>query len=135
MLKQEKRNSSRSWKSRYNGADKKRRWEENTRNDGETADKQFKPEDRIKRRKYVLLMGYSGASYFGMQRNPEMKTIEEELLKAMQKNNWINEEGFSRPQQIHFQRAARTDKGVSAARQCCSMKLRKSFLDATPFER
>lgn len=62
-----------------------------------------------------------------MQRNPDTKTIEEELLVAMLKHKWITEEGFKQPQTIQFQRAARTDKGVSAARQCVSLKLRKSF--------
>lgn len=58
-------------------------------------------------------------------RNPETKTIEEDLLKAMLKNNWITEDAFKQIQTIQFQRAARTDKGVSAARQCVSLKLRK----------
>jgi tRNA pseudouridine38-40 synthase len=60
-----------------------------------------------------------------MQRNPDVPTIEEELLKAMLKNNWISEDGYKTPQQAFFQRAARTDKGVSAARQVVSLKLRK----------
>lgn len=68
-------------------------------------------------------MGYCGANYYGMQRNPDVKTIEGELLGAMLKQKWITEEGHELPQQIQFQRAARTDKGVSAARQCVSMKL------------
>lgn len=62
-----------------------------------------------------------------MQRNPDVNTIEDELLKAMLKNKIITEEAFNQPQTIHFQRAARTDKGVSAFRQCCSLKLRKSI--------
>lgn len=81
--------------------------------------------DRIKRRKFAMLLGYCGASYFGMQRNPGMNTIEEELFKAMLKHGWITEESFEASQVICFQRAARTDKGVSAARQVCSIKLRK----------
>jgi tRNA pseudouridine38-40 synthase len=71
------------------------------------------------------LLAYSGVNFFGMQRNPEMKTIEDELLKAMLKNEWINEEGFNQPQDLLFQRAARTDKGVSAVQQVVSMKLRE----------
>lgn len=62
-----------------------------------------------------------------MQRNPDVNTIEEELLKAMFKNKMITEDSFNQPQYAHFQRAARTDKGVSAARQCISLKLRKLF--------
>lgn len=54
-----------------------------------------------------------------------MKTIEEDLLSAMLKAGLINEEAYNLPQSIQFQRAARTDKGVSAARQIVSLKLRK----------
>lgn len=32
---------------------------------------------------------------------------------------------FNTPQQLQFQRAARTDKGVSACRQVVSLKMRK----------
>lgn len=54
-----------------------------------------------------------------------MKTIEEELLTALLKANFITEEAFNTPQMIQFQRAARTDKGVSAVRQVVSIKLRE----------
>lgn len=40
------------------------------------------PVDRVKRRKSLVLLGYSGVNYTGMQRNPEVATIEEELLKG-----------------------------------------------------
>lgn len=115
------------YKPRYNGRVKKRQWED-LGNEGNPEKKaNFNPEDRVKRKKCILLLGYSGANYFGMQRNPDTKTIEEELLVAMLKQKWITDEGFKLPQQLQFQRAARTDKGVSAARQCVSMKLRKIF--------
>lgn len=58
-------------------------------------------------------------------RNPGTKTIEEDLLTALLKANFITEEAFSTPQLIQFQRAARTDKGVSAVRQVVSIKLRE----------
>lgn len=54
-----------------------------------------------------------------------MKTIEEDLLSALLKANLITEESFAQIQTIQFQRAARTDKGVSAARQVVSLKLRE----------
>lgn len=81
--------------------------------------------DKVKRKKLVLLMGYCGQGYLGMQRNVGFKTIEEDLLTALLKANLINEESFSQIQNIQFQRAARTDKGVSAVRQLVSLKLRK----------
>lgn len=113
-------------KPRYNGQQKKRKWEHfNRRDDSDEKRVRTNPEDRVKRRKYCMLMGFAGANYVGMQRNPGVNTIEEQLLVALLKNKLINDEGFSQPQMIHFQRAARTDKGVSALRQCCSLKLRK----------
>lgn len=53
-----------------------------------------------------------------------MKTIEEELFKALLNTGLITEEAFNQVQTIQYQRAARTDKGVSAARQVVSIKLR-----------
>lgn len=112
-------------KQRYNGAWKKRKWNFNRRDDSDEKRVRTNPEERVKKRKYCMLMAFAGAKFFGMQRNPGVNTIEEELLKAFFKNKLINEEGLNQPQMIHFQRAARTDKGVSAVRQCCSLKLRK----------
>ncbi|XP_015598839.1 tRNA pseudouridine synthase A isoform X2 [Cephus cinctus] len=79
--------------------------------------------ERVKKKNYAILLGYLGKGYFGMQRNPGMKTIEEDLINALFKANLINEEAFKTIQTIQFQRAARTDKGVSAARQIVSLKL------------
>ncbi|XP_063231231.1 pseudouridylate synthase 1 homolog [Bacillus rossius redtenbacheri] len=87
------------------------------------AKKQKVEVDRIKRKKVALLMCYSGLGYLGMQRNPGTKTIEEDLMKALLKSSLITEEAYITPQQVMFQRAARTDKGVSAARQVVSLKL------------
>lgn len=115
-------------KGRYDGRAKRREWE----NGGESEEsKRQRLEEtggeRVKRRKSLVLLGYSGVNYSGMQRNPGTKTIEEELLNAMFKNKWINEFALNAPQQLHFQRAARTDKGVSACRQVVSLKMRKFY--------
>lgn len=76
-------------------------------------------------KKFILLMGYSGSNYMGMQFNPNVPTIEDSLFTAMLKNNWVDESHVKSPWTAEFQRGSRTDRGVSAARQCCSMKLRK----------
>nr|XP_022908375.1 tRNA pseudouridine synthase A-like [Onthophagus taurus] len=111
-------------KPRYDGRSKKRKWEERRTDQGEAFDvKREKTEDRVKKRKYAILLGYSGSNYFGMQRNVFTKTIEEDLFKALLDSKHINEEAFKHPQTVQFQRAARTDKGVSAARQVVSIKL------------
>lgn len=119
-------NKQKEKKEKYNGKVKKRQWEWDTSSDSKKQ--ATEPVDRIKRKKSVVLLGYSGVNYFGMQRNPGMKTIEEDLLTAMLKHDWITEEVFNQPQLIQFQRAARTDKGVSAAQQIVSLKLRKILL-------
>lgn len=112
-------------KERYNGKFKRRDWAPETEEAKKARLEQMGDVDRVKRRKSLILLGYSGVNYSGMQRNPDVATVEEELLKAMLKHGWINEEGYKLPQQAFFQRAARTDKGVSAARQVVSVKLRK----------
>eukprot|EP00730_Choanoeca_flexa_P006437 TRINITY_DN12150_c0_g6_i1.p1 TRINITY_DN12150_c0_g6~~TRINITY_DN12150_c0_g6_i1.p1 ORF type:complete len:462 (+),score=84.82 TRINITY_DN12150_c0_g6_i1:131-1387(+) len=81
---------------------------------------------KAKSRKCVLLMSFQGTNYRGMQRNPDAETIEEELLKALLKVDAIDERHFEKPQAMQFQRCARTDKGVHAARQLVSLKLRQS---------
>ncbi|XP_015110349.1 tRNA pseudouridine synthase A [Diachasma alloeum] len=79
--------------------------------------------DRIKKKNFAFMLGYLGKDYYGMQRNPNMRTIEEDLITAMFKAKLIDEEAFETIQYTNFQRAARTDKGVSATRQICSAKL------------
>ncbi|XP_056636243.1 pseudouridylate synthase 1 homolog isoform X1 [Diorhabda sublineata] len=126
-------------KIKYDGRSKKRQWEERRRDKGESLRDNSKEskipklegeteslveKDKVKRRKFCLLLGYSGSDYFGMQRNPHTRTIEEDLLNALFKIKLIDKEGYDQVQTMHFQRAARTDKGVSAARQVVSLKLR-----------
>ncbi|XP_031849075.1 pseudouridine synthase 1 [Nomia melanderi] len=76
-----------------------------------------------KRSNFVLMMGYLGKGYLGMQRNPGRKTIEEDLLTALFKSNLIKKHQFEDIRQLRFQRAARTDKNVSAVRQIVSLQL------------
>jgi len=78
---------------------------------------------RMKKKKVVMLMSYCGQGYYGMQINHGFKTIEGDLFLAFQKLGIMDEESFKYPQIIGFQRAARTDKGVSATRQVVSLKM------------
>jgi len=59
---------------------------------------------------------YVGKNYYGMQRNPGMKTIEEDLITALLKADLITAVQFENVRAINFQRAARIDKGISAIR-------------------
>ncbi|RVE48501.1 hypothetical protein evm_006812 [Chilo suppressalis] len=114
--------------TRFKKRHMKRQWEElspNKKENGESDEKRLcdKPVERIKRKKMALLLGYCGVDYFGMQRNPGVRTIEEDLFKAMLDAKYITEEDYNNQQNTQFQRSSRTDKGVSAARQVVSLKL------------
>jgi len=76
-----------------------------------------------KAKKVAVMVSFVGKDYLGMQRNPGFKTIEEDLLKAFKEADVISEEWYSNPQKGFFQRASRTDKGVSAARMIISLKM------------
>lgn len=71
-----------------------------------------------------LIFSSHSSSFF---RNPGVKTIEEDLFKALWEAKYIAEEDFNNQQNARFQRSSRTDKGVSAARQVVSLKLRQYF--------
>ncbi|KAI5705848.1 hypothetical protein M8J75_002335 [Diaphorina citri] len=89
----------------------------------DAEDKRMKTEERVKRRKMAMMFAYSGVGYFGLQRNQGMKTIEGDIMEALFKAGFVTEDSFNTPQNIQFQRAARTDKGVSALKQIVSLKL------------
>ncbi|XP_046851620.1 tRNA pseudouridine synthase A-like isoform X2 [Xenia sp. Carnegie-2017] len=76
-----------------------------------------------KKKKCVLLLSYCGNGYNGMQRNPGVRTIEEDLTNALFKAKAISEDASRNYGKMAFQRCARTDKGVSAARQVVSLKM------------
>uniref|UniRef100_A0A1B6KLH8 Pseudouridine synthase I TruA alpha/beta domain-containing protein n=1 Tax=Graphocephala atropunctata TaxID=36148 RepID=A0A1B6KLH8_9HEMI len=70
-----------------------------------------------------MLLAYAGQGYYGFQRNPGVKTIEEDLLLALFKVGYINEQILNNSRLIRLDRASRTDKGVSALGQVVSLKL------------
>jgi len=76
-----------------------------------------------KAKKVAVMASFVGKDYLGMQRNPGFKTIEEDLMKAFRDAEIISDEWYENPQKCFFQRASRTDKGVSAARMVMSLKL------------
>lgn len=89
-----------------------------------------------RKRKVALLLSYCGAGYHGMQKNPDVETIELKLMEAFCAVGAISKDHkyeFMNNNQNHvcYQRAARTDKGVSAARQVVSLKIlaNESFIE------
>jgi tRNA pseudouridine(38-40) synthase len=75
------------------------------------------------KRKYALAIAYCGTNYHGLQVNPGAITIEAILERALLLCGAIQESNYGHLQKISWTRAARTDKGVHAVGQCCSMKL------------
>ncbi|KAJ8936290.1 hypothetical protein NQ318_001483 [Aromia moschata] len=86
-------------RARYDGRSKKRQWEERRSDKGE----QFVDDPKK------------------LKANDD--SIQQTIEKALLNVGLINEECFNQVQNMQFQRAARTDKGVSAARQSVSLKL------------
>ncbi|XP_047077151.1 tRNA pseudouridine synthase A-like isoform X1 [Lolium rigidum] len=75
---------------------------------------------RYKRRKVAILLAYLGAGYQGMQKNPGARTIEGDLEEALYQAGAVPEAERAAPARYEWARAARTDKGVSAAAQVVS---------------
>lgn len=76
-----------------------------------------------RKRKVAVFLGYIGENYYGMQMNPGVITIEQVLLSAFYRAGLISEANKDSLSKVNWMRAARTDKGVSAAGQCVSAKL------------
>lgn len=91
------------------------------------TDNFIEDERKFPKKKVVLLIAYSGKGYYGMQRNPgnsQFRTIEDDLVTALVKSGCIPQEHSDDMKKMSFQRCARTDKGVSAAGQVVSLKVR-----------
>ena len=84
------------------------------------------PESLVKRfpkRKVACMVGFLGANYSGMQRNPGVHTVEDVLERALYQAGTIMPSNVGVLQKLCWTKAARTDKGVSAAGMCVAMKL------------
>ncbi|NJE07476.1 tRNA pseudouridine(38-40) synthase TruA [Thermococcus sp. M39] len=57
----------------------------------------------------ALKIAYDGTKFNGFQRQPELRTVEGEIIRVLQKLNLIES-----PDKANFKGASRTDKGVSA---------------------
>ncbi|KAF9205722.1 tRNA pseudouridine synthase 1 [Haplosporangium sp. Z 27] len=88
-----------------------------------TAENDEEKEARIPKRKIALFMGYCGTGYQGMQVNPNAKTIEGELFKAMVQAGAVSKDNSDDIKKVSMMRSARTDKGVHAAGNVVSLKM------------
>jgi len=57
----------------------------------------------------AIKFAYDGREFYGFVRQPGLKTVEEDIINMLVKNDFIRD-----PKQSHFRSASRTDKGVSA---------------------
>ena len=99
--------------------------EENVKTaNGQSAESEKRPEYKWKKaKKMAAMISFSGKDYIGMQRNAGFKTIEGEFLAALSRAGIIDPEWEEIPQKGFFQRASRTDKGVSALKMVVSLKM------------
>ena len=88
-----------------------------------SAEWQERFESDAPKRKYALCVSYLGSKYQGLQINPDAITVECLLEKALLLAGGMPEVNFGNLQKLQWSRAARTDRGVHAVSQCCSMKL------------
>lgn len=85
------------------------------------------PKTKLKKLKYAIAFGYCGAGYHGLQSNadPTNPAIEDVIVPALHKAGLISDDNMEGAtlKKIGWQRASRTDKGVSALRNLASAKL------------
>ncbi|KAJ2547396.1 tRNA pseudouridine synthase 1 [Coemansia sp. RSA 1933] len=121
-----KRNRAQTSKDRREFALKKFR-QRNEENDEENrAQRQpnaDRTEPRLPKRKVALLLGFCGTGFQGMQTNPNARTIESELFKALVGAGAVSADNATDQSKVQLQRAARTDKGVHAAGQVVGLKM------------
>ena len=90
----------------------------------QSQQQQEKPFQKIK---VAIIFGYVGYGYFGLQHNfdPLHPTIEAELIEALHQASYISDENMMGTflKKINWERASRTDKGVSALRNVANAKL------------
>ncbi|KAF3480457.1 tRNA pseudouridine synthase 1 [Arthroderma uncinatum] len=89
---------------------------------------QFSQEDidadvRRPKKKVIVMLGYSGTGYHGMQLCATEETIEGDLFAAFVAAGAISKANAMDPKKSSLVRCARTDKGVHAAGNVVSLKL------------
>uniref|UniRef100_A0A7S4H854 Pseudouridine synthase I TruA alpha/beta domain-containing protein n=1 Tax=Guillardia theta TaxID=55529 RepID=A0A7S4H854_GUITH len=78
---------------------------------------------KFQKRMVCVQMAYLGTNYSGLQKNPGQSTIEGELERALHDSKFISDLNFGHQKKVHWNRAARTDKGVHALGNVVGLKL------------
>ena len=82
------------------------------------------PEDaKPVKRKVALLLGFLGSEYGGFQVNVGQRTLQGELELALYRSALLSTMNFGTPHKYSWSNSARTDKGVHACAQVCSLKI------------
>jgi tRNA pseudouridine(38-40) synthase len=79
-------------------------------------------EHKVPKRKLALLISFLGTNYSGFQINGGQKTLQSMIELGLYKSGIISAYNFGFPQKYAWSNSARTDKGVHAAAQVCSLK-------------
>lgn len=80
--------------------------------------KRLPPKCRI-----AMIVGYNGSDFCGSQKNPNVRTVEGEIEKALFEMGCINKLNFGDLKRIAWNRATRTDKSVHALQNTFSCKV------------
>uniref|UniRef100_A0A7S0KY92 Pseudouridine synthase I TruA alpha/beta domain-containing protein n=1 Tax=Asterionellopsis glacialis TaxID=33640 RepID=A0A7S0KY92_9STRA len=75
------------------------------------------------KRKVALLLAFVGTEYGGFQMNINQRTLQAQIELALYQANMLSESNFGFPHKYSWSNSARTDKGVHACAQVCSVKL------------
>ncbi|CAJ1963558.1 unnamed protein product [Cylindrotheca closterium] len=75
------------------------------------------------KRKVALLLGFVGTKYAGFQINGGQRSIQAEIELALYRAGMISDMNFGKPHKYSWSMSARTDKGVHACAQVCSLKV------------
>eukprot|EP00339_Tiarina_fusa_P005148 CAMPEP_0117000322 /NCGR_PEP_ID=MMETSP0472-20121206/2704_1 /TAXON_ID=693140 ORGANISM="Tiarina fusus, Strain LIS" /NCGR_SAMPLE_ID=MMETSP0472 /ASSEMBLY_ACC=CAM_ASM_000603 /LENGTH=479 /DNA_ID=CAMNT_0004699979 /DNA_START=230 /DNA_END=1670 /DNA_ORIENTATION=+ len=93
------------------------------------------PEDQATTKKKVALMlGFLGTGYGGFQANPNQRTIQAVVELALYRAGLIGKFNFGQPNKYSYSMSARTDKGVHACAQVCSLKVQLLDTDVDNLE-
>ena len=90
------------------------------RDKGDTPNKNSKLPPKCK---IAMIVGYNGSDFCGSQKNKDVRTVEEEIEKALKEIGAISEWNFGDLQKIGWTRATRTDKSVHALQNVFSCKV------------
>ena len=70
-----------------------------------------------------MIVGYNGSEFAGSQKNPAVRSVEEEIEKALFKIKAISPYNFGDLKKVAWNRATRTDKTVHALQNVFSSKI------------